>query len=90
LCRLLEVTHVYRKNADITVTRLAGLELAGYVLMRIAGEGDTVEELTQGLDDKESYVSTLTYILEDIGWIEQDPSGKYTITDKGNSEAQNY
>jgi hypothetical protein len=52
---------------DITVTRLAGLELAGYVLMRIVGEGDTVEELTQGLDDKESYVSTLTSVLEDIG-----------------------
>jgi Mn-dependent DtxR family transcriptional regulator len=75
---------------DITITRLTGLELAGYVLMRIVGEGDTVEELTQGLDDKESYVSTLTSILEDIGWIEQDPSGEYTITDKGNSEAQNY
>jgi Mn-dependent DtxR family transcriptional regulator len=75
---------------DITVTRLTGLELAGYVLMRIVGEGDTVKELTQGLDDKESYVSTLTSILEDIGWIEEGPSGKYTITDKGNSEAQNY
>ncbi len=75
---------------DITVTRLTGLELAGYVLMRIVGEGDTVEVLTQGLDDKESYVSTLTSILEDMGWIEQDPSGKYTITDKGNPEAQNY
>jgi Mn-dependent DtxR family transcriptional regulator len=58
--------------------------------MRIVEEGDTVEELTQGLDDKENYVSTLTSILEDIGWIEQDPSGKYIITEKGNSEAQNY
>jgi hypothetical protein len=75
---------------DITVTRLTGLELAGYVLMRIVGEGDTVEVLTQSLDDKESYVSTLTSIREDIGWIEQDPSGKYIITDKGNSEVQNY
>ena len=75
---------------DITVTRLTGLELAGYVLMRIVGQDDTVEELTQGLDDKESYVSTLTSIREDIGWIEQDPSGKYIITDKGNSEVQNY
>jgi hypothetical protein len=35
--------------------------------MRIVGEGDTVEELTQGLDDKESYASTLTSVLEDIG-----------------------
>jgi Mn-dependent DtxR family transcriptional regulator len=58
--------------------------------MRIVGEGDTVEKLTQGLDDKESYVLTLTSILEDIGWIEQEPSGRYIITDKGNSEAQNY
>ncbi|MDQ3838000.1 MAG: hypothetical protein M3297_01890 [Thermoproteota archaeon] len=58
--------------------------------MRIVAEGDTVEELTQGLDDKENYVSTLTSILEDIGWIEQEPSGKYIITEKGNSEAQNY
>ena len=33
-----------------------------------------------------SDVSTLTSILEDIGWIEQEPSGKYIITDKGNSE----
>jgi DNA-binding IclR family transcriptional regulator len=56
--------------------------------MRIAEEGDTVEELTQGLDRKESYVSTLTSILEDVGWIDQDPSGKYIITDKGNSSAK--
>jgi Mn-dependent DtxR family transcriptional regulator len=56
--------------------------------MRIVEEGDTVEELTQGLDDKESYVSTLTSILEDIGWIEQEPSGKYIITDRGNSGAK--
>jgi Mn-dependent DtxR family transcriptional regulator len=59
-------------------------------LKRLVEEGDTVEELTQGLDRKESYVSTLTSILKDVGWIDQDPSGKYIITDKGNSEAQNY
>jgi DNA-binding IclR family transcriptional regulator len=74
----------------ITVTSLTGLELADHILMRIVEEGDSVEELTQGLDRKESYVSALTSILKDVGWIDQDPSGKYIITDKGNSEAQNY
>ena len=58
--------------------------------MRIVKNDDTVEELTQGLEGKESYVSTLASILEDVGWIEQEPSGKYMITDKGNSEAQKY
>jgi Mn-dependent DtxR family transcriptional regulator len=58
--------------------------------MRIVKNDDTVEELTQGLKGKESYVSTLASILEDVGCIEQEPSGKYIITDKGNSEAQKY
>jgi Mn-dependent DtxR family transcriptional regulator len=59
-------------------------------LKRLVEEGDTVDKLTQGLEAKGSYVSTLTSILEDIGWIEQEPSSKYMITDKGDSEAQNF
>ncbi|MGB7678542.1 MAG: hypothetical protein WBL49_07000 [Nitrososphaeraceae archaeon] len=58
--------------------------------MRIVVEGDTVQKLVQNLDGKEKYVSTLVSILEDVGWVEQEPSGKYRITDKGNSEAQMY
>ena len=50
-------------------------------------EGDTVEKLVQDLDGKEKYVSTLVSILEDVGWVEQEPSGKYIITDKGKSDA---
>jgi Mn-dependent DtxR family transcriptional regulator len=53
-------------------------------------EGDTVQKLVQDLDGKEKYVSILVSILEDVGWIEQEPSGKYIITNKGNSEAQMY
>jgi Mn-dependent DtxR family transcriptional regulator len=48
--------------------------------MRIVVEGDTVEKLVHDLDGKEKYV----------GWVEQEPSGKYIITNKGNSEAQMY
>jgi Mn-dependent DtxR family transcriptional regulator len=58
--------------------------------MRIVVEGDPVQKLVQDLEDKEKYVSTLVSILEDVGWVEQEPSGKYIITNKGNSEAQMY
>ena len=58
--------------------------------MRIVVEGNTVQKLVQDLDGKEKYFSTLASILEDVGWVEQEPSGKYIITDKGNSEAQMY
>jgi Mn-dependent DtxR family transcriptional regulator len=58
--------------------------------MRIVVEGGTVQKLVQDLDGKEKYVSTLVSILEDVGWIEQEPNGKYIITNKGNSEAQMY
>ena len=58
--------------------------------MRIVVEGDTIQKLVQNLDGKEKYVSTLVSILKDVGWVEQEPSGKYIITDKGNSEAQMY
>jgi Mn-dependent DtxR family transcriptional regulator len=49
-----------------------------------------VEKLTQDLDGKENYVSSLVSVLEDIGWIKLEPSGKYIITDKGEIEAQKY
>lgn len=58
--------------------------------MRIVVESDTVEKLVQDFDGKERYVSTLVSILEDVGWVEQEPSGRYIITDKGNSDAQKY
>jgi Mn-dependent DtxR family transcriptional regulator len=58
--------------------------------MRIVVEGDTVEKLVQDLDGKERYVSTLVSILEDVRWVEQEPSGKYIVTDKGSSDAQKY
>ena len=56
--------------------------------MRIVVEGDTVQKLVQDLDGNVKYVSTLVSILEDVGWVEQEPSGKYIITDKGKSDAQ--
>ena len=58
--------------------------------MRIVVVGDMVEKLVHDLDTNEKYVSTLISILEDVGWVEQDPSGKYIITNKGNSEAHMY
>jgi hypothetical protein len=53
--------------------------------MRVDENDHAVERLTQDLNDRENYFSTLTSILEDVGWIEQKSSGEYIITDKGNS-----
>ena len=75
-------------HGAITVTSLSGLRLAEYILKRLAEDGGTVEKLTQDLDGKENYVSSLVSVLEDIGWIKLEPSGKYIITDKGETEAR--
>jgi hypothetical protein len=77
-------------TAEITVTSLSGFALAEYILMRIDENDHAVERLTQDLNDRENYFSTLASILEDVGWIEQESSGEYVITGKGNSEAKKY
>jgi predicted transcriptional regulator len=58
--------------------------------MRIVEYEHTVERLTKDLNGRENYFLTLTSVLEDVGWIEQESSGEYIITDKGNSEAKKY
>lgn len=58
--------------------------------MRIDENDHTVERLTEDLNSREKYFLTLASILEDVGWIEQESSGEYIITDKGNSEAKKY
>lgn len=58
--------------------------------MRMDENDHTVERLTKDLNSRENYFLTLASVLEDVGWIEQESSGKYIITDKGNSEAKKY
>jgi predicted transcriptional regulator len=53
--------------------------------MRIDENDHTVERLTKDLNGRENYFLTLASVLEDVGWIEQESSGEYIITDKGNS-----
>jgi hypothetical protein len=66
--------------------RLSGLALAKYVMQRITIYGDTLEKLSQDMDCDEEYSFTIVSFLRDIEWIEQEPSGKYVITDKGISQ----
>ena len=58
--------------------------------MRIDENDNTVKRLTKDLNGRENYFLTLASVLEDVGWIEQESSGEYIITDKGNSEAKKY
>ena len=75
------------RNTD---TSLSGFALSHYILMRIDENDHTVKRLTKDLNGRENYFLTLASVLEDVGWIEQESSGEYIITDKGNSEAKKY
>jgi hypothetical protein len=55
-------------------------------MQRITIYGDTLEKLSQDMDCDEEYSFTIVSFLRDIEWIEQEPSGKYVITDKGISQ----
>jgi hypothetical protein len=54
-------------------------------MQRITIYGDTLEKLSQDMDCDEEYSFTIVSV-RDIEWIEQEPSGKYVITDKGISQ----
>ena len=55
-------------------------------MQRITIYGDTLEKLSQDMDCDEEYSFTIVSFLRDREWIEQEPNGKYVITDKGISQ----
>lgn len=67
---------------------LSGLELARYVLRRLTENADSIGTLTPAFDGDEKFVSSIVSFLEDIGWMIQQPTGRYVITDKGKNEEQ--
>lgn len=69
---------------------LSGLELARYVLRRLTENADSIGTLTPAFDGDEKFVSSIVSFLEDIGWMIQQPTGRYVITDKGKNEEQWY
>jgi predicted transcriptional regulator len=45
-----------------------------------------IEELTQDFDDNEDFVLSIIAFLKEIGWLKEEQSGKYIITDEGAAE----
>jgi hypothetical protein len=66
---------------DGYVSKLSGLELAKYVLLRLVDNHDSVEKVAEDFDNDVRFILGEIGFLKDIGWIEQDlTSGIYQIT----------
>ena len=50
---------------------LSGLELAKYVLMRIA-DNQSIEKISEDFDDDIQFIKGIVILLKDTGWIVQD------------------
>ena len=72
-------------------SNLSGLELARYVMKKLADDHIKIEDLAQdGFDGNKKFVLAAGDFLKDIGWIKEDEKhvGDYIMTDKGRRECQ--
>jgi predicted transcriptional regulator len=65
------------------ISRLSGLELAKYVLLRLINDHESIETIAEDFDDDQRFISGVVDFLDDIDWIRQDMNGVYRITTKG-------
>jgi hypothetical protein len=69
---------------DGYISKLSGLELAKYVLLRLVDNHDSVEKVAKDFDNDVRFILGEIDLLKVIGWIEQDlTSGIYQITENG-------
>jgi hypothetical protein len=79
------VVWLFNNNQDVSeyTSRLSGLELAKYVLLRLVNDHDTIEKIAEDFENDKRFTLGVVDFLTDIGWIEQDSGGIYKITRKG-------
>jgi hypothetical protein len=61
-------------KCQVNTDRLSGINLAQYVLNRLAQNGDTVQTLrtlSRDFDGNEAFVLSLISFLEDVGWMKE-------------------
>ncbi len=58
-------------KCQVNTDRLSGINLAKYVLNRLAQNGDTVQTLSRDFDGNEASVLSLISFLEDVGWMKE-------------------
>ena len=60
---------------------LGGLELAKYILLRLVVQNDSIERLAQDFDNNTRFINGVVKFLQDIGWIKQNGTGGYQMSD---------
>jgi hypothetical protein len=60
---------------------LTGLELAKYISLRLVNNNTTIEQVALDFENDVRFVTRVVKFLKDIGWIKEDSSGIYQITD---------
>jgi hypothetical protein len=60
---------------------LGGLELAKYILLRLVVQNESIERLTQDFDNDTRFINGVVKFLQDIGWIKQNGTGGYQMSD---------
>jgi len=71
-------------NQDVNISRLSGLELAKYVLLRLVNyQYNSIGRVAENFENDEQFISGVVTFLLDIGWIKQDSNGYFQITKRG-------
>ena len=74
---------------EIVRRDLSGLASARYILKRITN-GDSIQTLIDDFDNDRRFVLTVVSFLEDVEWLKQELNGTYTITEKVNTDRQQF
>ena len=74
---------------EIVRRDLSGLASARYILKRITN-GDSIQTLIEDFDNDKRFVLTVVSFLEDVEWLKRELNGMYTITEKVNTDRQQF
>jgi hypothetical protein len=74
---------------EIVRRDLSGLASARYILKRVT-IGDSIQTLIEDFDNDRRFVLTIVSFLEDVEWLKQELNGTYTITEKVNTDRQQF
>lgn len=60
---------------------LTGLELAKFILLKLVNNNESIEQVAEDFDNDVRFIDGVVKFLKDVGWIVQDSTGSYQMTD---------
>ena len=61
--------------------QLVGLELAKYIVLRLVENNESIEKVSEDFDNDVRFINGVVKFLKDVGWIKQDGTDDYQMTD---------